>query len=385
MELLSNLEALDCANDHQTTCESEITVQITSQPPIRVPLKTNWPHVAWFLGLTFGLTWLVDLVLYLNGGLTNPGTLLLLQFQMLLPAFSALFLGAFFFKESPVYYQTNRTSSRWFVYFYLLLTFLYLVGSIAGLIQPGQAATVSSLLLIPNVLGLILLVVLRLIGGKNAFAGAGLAGGKARVWFFYGLGLVAFFGFQTFLNYIFKLGQVVDLKTAFPQMAAGNLPASALMPIMALNTVIIGPFLGLIIAFGEEYGWRGYLQSELTRLGRIRGVFILGVIWGIWHWPIIWMGYNYPGQPILGSIAMVVWCVILAYFLAYAVFKSHGIWTAAYLHALNNQALSFFFITVVKPTNILFSFGAGLPSLALGALVVLLLLRDPVWKVTETG
>ena len=84
--------------------------------------KTNWPHVAWFLGLTFGLTWLVDLALYLNGGLRNPATTLLLQFQMLLPAFSAIFLGAFFFKESPIYFRTNRTRPRWFVYYYLLLT-----------------------------------------------------------------------------------------------------------------------------------------------------------------------------------------------------------------------------------------------------------------------
>jgi membrane protease YdiL (CAAX protease family) len=152
---------------------------------------------------------------------------------------------------------------------------------------------------------------------------------------------------------------------------------------MALNTVIIGPFLGLIITFGEEYGWRGYLQSELTRLGRIRGVFLLGVIWGIWHWPVIWMGYNYPGQPILGSIAMVFMCIILAYFLAYAVFKSNGIWTAAYLHALSNQAFSFFAMTLVMPTSMLFSFGIGIPSLVLGGIVVLLILRDPIWKVTE--
>jgi membrane protease YdiL (CAAX protease family) len=355
------------------------------QPSIPVSFKTNWPHVASFLGLTFGLTWLVDWALYLNGGLTNPGAMLLLQFQMLLPAFSAMFLGAFIFKESPIYYQTNRRTSRWFVYFYLLLTCLYLLGAIAALIQPDQAATFTSLLLIPNVIGLILLVVLRLLGGKDAFAGAGLAGGKVRVWLFYGLGLVAFYGLQTFLNYIFKMGQVVDLKTAFPQLAAANLPAAALMPIMALNTVIIGPFLGLIIAFGEEYGWRGYLQTELTRLGRIRGVFLLGVIWGIWHWPVIWMGYNFPGQPVLGSLAMVAFCVIFSYFFAYSVFKSHGVWTASYLHALNNQSLSFFFMAVVSPTNILFSFGAGWPGLALGAIIVLLLLRDPIWKITESS
>ena len=364
-------------------------MQTTSQPSIVAPLsvitpsKVNWPHVAWFLGLAFGLTWLADLVLYLNGGLKGPVTALLLQFQMLLPAFSAMFLGAFFFRESPIYYRSNRTAYRWFVYFYLSLTCLYLIGLLVSLIQPAQTTTISSLLLIPNLIGLILLVVLRWRGGREAFASAGLAGGKWRVWLVYGVGLIAFYGLQTFLNYVFKLGQVVDLKAAFPQMAAANLPASALMLTMALNTVIIGPFLGLIITFGEEYGWRGYLQTELARLGRIRGVFLLGVIWGIWHWPVIWMGYNYPGQPILGSIAMVFFCVILSYFLAYAVFKSKGIWTAAYLHALSNQAFSFFAMTLVTPTSMLLSFGIGVPSLVLGAIVVLLILRDPVWKVTE--
>ena len=45
-----------------------------------------------------------------------------------------------------------------------------------------------------------------------------MAGGKARIWFGYGLGLVVFFAFQTWLNYVFKLGTVVDLKTAFPNI-----------------------------------------------------------------------------------------------------------------------------------------------------------------------
>jgi uncharacterized protein len=343
----------------------------------------NWVRVAWFLGLAFGLTWLVDLVIYLTGGLANPGTRLLMQFQMLMPAFSAMLLGAFFFQDSPIYYRSNHGASRWFVYFYLLLTGLYLAGAIFSLVQPILLTTIASLLLIPNILGLILLVVLRLKGGKNTFVDAGMAGGKARIWFGYGLGIVIFFGFQTWLNYFFKLGTIIDLKTAFPQLAASNLSPVALALSMAPNFVFVGPFLGLIISFGEEYGWRGFLQTELIRLGRIRGVFLLGVIWGIWHWPVIWMGYNYPGQPLLGSVFMVVYCIILAFFLAYAVFKSKGVWTAAYLHGLSNQTLSFFVMVVVAPTSTLYSFGVGLPALLLGAIVVLLLLRDPVWKATE--
>jgi membrane protease YdiL (CAAX protease family) len=365
-------------------------MQTTSQPSVATPAAAtttshvNWLHVGWFLGLTFGLTWLADLVLYFNGGLTSPVTSLLLQFQMLLPAFSAMVLGLFLFKESPIYFRTNRTRSRWFVYYYLLLTCFYLLGLIAGLIQPQMITVISSLLLIPNLIGLILLVVLRLVkGGREAFASTGLAGGKWQIWLVFGLGLILFYGLQTGLNYVFKLGTVSDLKTTFPQLAVANMSSSALILLTALNTLIIGPILGLIIAFGEEYGWRGYLQTELTRLGRIRGVFLVGVIWGIWHWPVIWMGYNYPGEPILGSIAMVVWCVLLAYFLAYAVFKSQGVWTAAYLHALNNQALSFYAIALVMPTSMLYSFGIGIPSLVLGAIVVLLILRDPVWRVSE--
>jgi membrane protease YdiL (CAAX protease family) len=359
-----------------------MNTQISSDPepiPADAP-RVNWWRVGWFLGLTFGLTWLLDLVLYLAGGLAKPGAGLLLQFQMLLPAFSAMLLGTFFFKDSPIFYRTNRGASRWFVYFYLVLTGLYLAGVVASLVQPDLGITLSSVLLIPNFLGLILLVVLRLKGGKQTFVEAGMAGGRARIWFGYGLGLVVFFGLQAWLNYVFKLGTLVDLQRSFPQLATSNLPASVLLFSIALNTVILGPFLGLIIAFGEEYGWRGFLQPELIKLGRVRGVFLLGVIWGVWHWPVIWMGYNYPGQPLLGSLFMVVYCIILAYFLAYAVFKSKGVWTAAYLHALNNQAASFFMLAVVAPVSVIYSFGMGLPALLLGAGVVALLLRDPVWK-----
>ena len=46
-----------------------------------------WPHVAAFIGLTFALTWLVDLSMYLRGGLQMPGALAGIQLQMLLPAF----------------------------------------------------------------------------------------------------------------------------------------------------------------------------------------------------------------------------------------------------------------------------------------------------------
>jgi membrane protease YdiL (CAAX protease family) len=359
------------------TLETSPQLQESLSEPARA---VNWKQVGAFLALTFSLTWLLDLVLFLNGGLKNPNTGLMLQLQMLLPAFSALLLGTFFFKNSPIYFRGSLGPGRWFIYFYFSLTVLYAGGAAASLLLPGAGQTLSLVLLIPSVIGLILLLVLRWVGGKETYTRLGMGGGSAKIWLLYGLGLALYYGVQTLLNYLFGLGKVVDLMALAPQLAASGMPAWVLTLSAAFNAVVIGPFLGLIITFGEEYGWRGYLQSELNHLGRVRGVLLLGVIWGIWHWPVIWMGYNYPGQPVWGSLLMTAFTIELAFFLAYAVYKSKGVWTAAYLHALNNQVFSFFCVAVVAPSSVIFSFGLGLPGLALGALVVLLILRDPLWR-----
>ena len=41
----------------------------------------------------------------------------------------------------------------------------------------------------------------------------------------------------------------------------------------------------LLMVFGEEYGWRGYLLPKLLPLGEVRASLIVGVIWGVWHFP----------------------------------------------------------------------------------------------------
>jgi membrane protease YdiL (CAAX protease family) len=115
-----------------------------------------------------------------------------------------------------------------------------------------------------------------------------------------------------------------------------GLDPTAMLIVVAAQTVLLGPILGLVITFGEEYGWRGYLQSELFKLGRVRGVLLLGVIWGAWHWPPILMGYNYPGHPLLGLALTVLYMMGLGIVLSYAVLKSGSVLLASFLHALNN-------------------------------------------------
>lgn len=314
--------------------ENRTTIESPAIPATPSEKKVNWKQVGTFIGLTFGLTWLLDLALYLKGGLNNPVVMIALQLQMLLPAFSAMLLGMFFFKDSPIHIRNNHSKSRWFTWYFLLFTLLYAAAAAIAFSHPALVQTISSYMLIPSLVGLILVIILRAVGGKDTFAGVGMGGGKAKLWFLFGLGIIAFAGLQTLLSWLFKMGKPADLTSLAIQAVSTGISYPVFMIIVTAQTIILGPFLGLLVTLGEEYGWRGYLQPALYGLGRARGVALVGVIWGIWHWPVIWMGYNYPGHPYLGSLLMVLFSVGLAFLLGYAVLKARGVWIAAFLHAL---------------------------------------------------
>jgi membrane protease YdiL (CAAX protease family) len=76
---------------------------------------------------------------------------------------------------------------------------------------------------------------------------------------------------------------------------------------LALNALT----LNAILAFGEEYGWRGYLLPKLLPLGEARAAVIVGIIWGLWHAPLLITGLNYPGVNPWIAVAMFVPTAVL--------------------------------------------------------------------------
>jgi membrane protease YdiL (CAAX protease family) len=75
-----------------------------------------------------------------------------------------------------------------------------------------------------------------------------------------------------------------------------------LVLVVAVNAIVVNSFL----AFGEEYGWRGYLLPKLLPLGEIRAGVIVGVIWGFWHAPLLIAGLNYPHVDPLVAVALFI-------------------------------------------------------------------------------
>jgi len=327
--------------------------------------------VFWFLGLTFGLTYLIDLVIYLRGGLTSPGWPFAMQLSMMMPAFSAILLGLFFFPESPIYHKRPAGRGRWFHYFFLLYTLIIAIGVISVWLVPseGTIKMVSIVTQLPLFVGVLLIVVLRFATGREAIARVWLSWGNWRYWLLFGLAFVAFYILQAALNAVFGLGKSELVLIPTPQ---GFNPYTYTI-LRAVGILLLGSVLSAFICFGEEYGWRGYLQSELFKLGRVRGVLLLGVIWGAWHWPAILMGYNYPGYPLLGLVLMVLDCTAAGVVYSYAVLKSGSVLLAAFLHAVNNMVVPMLFREMgFMPYDRAFSFGIGIYGIATMAIIAII-------------
>lgn len=100
--------------------------------------------------------------------------------------------------------------------------------------------------------------------------------------------------------------------------------------------LVLGSTVNAIFAFGEEFGWRGYLLWELAPWGFWKASFAIGAIWGIWHTPVIIAGYNYPSFPYIGVIAMTIACLSFSPVYTYIVLRARSVLAAAILHGVFN-------------------------------------------------
>lgn len=112
-----------------------------------------------------------------------------------------------------------------------------------------------------------------------------------------------------------------------------------------ITGVILGPVMNAIVCFGEEWGWRGYLLPKLLKLVPVYAAIIIdGIIWGIWHFPLIIggknYGFNYPGYPYAGIIMMVVFCIFIGVIFSYLSIKTDSCIPAVIGHGAMNAVAS---------------------------------------------
>ena len=132
--------------------------------------------------------------------------------------------------------------------------------------------------------------------------------------------------------------------------------------IIAITTVsglISGITINAVFAFGEEIAWRGFLMKEFKGKKFLLAALWIGIIWGLWHTPIILNGHNYPQHPMAGVFMMVVFCLLLTPMLMYFRQKSGSVIVPAIMHGTFNAVVGIS-AAVVTPANDLLYGGAGL-------------------------
>ncbi len=148
-----------------------------------------------------------------------------------------------------------------------------------------------------------------------------------------------------------------------------------------LFAVTLAPPINMIFAMGEEAGWRGYMMVCLKeQFGLLNARLLGGVIWGVWHWPIMLLtgyeyGTNYLGAPVLG---LVVWCVVcfaLNTLLDILYEKTGCIWVSAIAHGAFNAVVGLF-VVLTDPADAYYNVLGPTP---IGLIGMLPMLAVAVW------
>jgi membrane protease YdiL (CAAX protease family) len=100
---------------------------------------------------------------------------------------------------------------------------------------------------------------------------------------------------------------------------------------------ISGITISAVFTLGEELGWRGFLQRQFSHLAFWKASLLIGLIWGVWHAPIILMGHNYPDHRVYGVGMMIAFCLLLAPLLSYVRLKSGSVLAPSIFHGTINS------------------------------------------------
>lgn len=90
---------------------------------------------------------------------------------------------------------------------------------------------------------------------------------------------------------------------------------------------IEGLLFALVVSFGEEYGWRGFLLPELTKFkGKTAASVIVGFIWGIYHFPAIYLLSQNAGMqnPLLVASIQGLYVFTVSFAYAFCQYNSNG-------------------------------------------------------------
>ncbi len=216
----------------------------------------------------------------------------------------------------------------------MLMAVLSVIAHIEPLEVAGQTLDIWNLLAqIPIILGSIVTYILFWTCGRERRENAGIERKNIKLSVIMVILFIALFIGRVMLSVFiedFRLGGDSELQ---------NVLTTVRNPLTWLSfiTLPINFFMAFIAFFGEEYGWRYYLQPVMqSRFGKRAGVLLLALVWAVWHIDVDFMYYakDYGIQAFVSQITV---CFAIAIFFGYAYMKTENIWVPVIMHYLYNN------------------------------------------------
>lgn len=185
-----------------------------------------------------------------------------------------------------------------------------------------------------------------------------------------------------------NLGQVQAAFAAIPSLAAQ--PWLAFLVIL-VQTMLVAMIINGIVSVGEEFGWRAYLLQKLMALfagtdaaanpqahpyaGARRAALLVGLIWGLWHYPLFYLG---SALTLPFALIYPLFTIAASVLLGWVALRSGSVWPASIGHGMLNGTSALPTLMTTASANALLGPGpTGLLGMLGYVLLALFLLLNP--------
>lgn len=296
--------------------------------------ETNKKRLWVFIAIAYGLTFLMSLVMY-EANRKGLNTTVFVNVQMMYPACGVI-LGKLLFKDDrplPVAGYITILATAAVMIVIAVLSVVYPIAPIKyaeGLPEIDIWNVISQF---PIIAGSVTAYILFWVCGKEKRVNAGIERKKIKQSIILVAVFVALLIGRAMIGVF-----ITDLMTGTDDEWQ-NILASLTNPMTWISLAVLPiNFIFVFLAFfGEEYGWRYYLQPLMqNRFGKRAGVLLLGLVWAVWHIGVDFMFYT-DGYGLQAFAGQIVTCVVMAIFFGYAYLKTENIWVVVIMHYLNNN------------------------------------------------
>lgn len=226
--------------------------------------------------------------------------------------------------------KAKKTIPKAFFIGYLIQTGMMIACSLLGLFMGGSTfMMIGSFVMI---LGSIFLWIALLVAKKERREAYGLRRKNGKLTVTLVLLFVVLYTARMVIYYVIE-GELGSMTEIFSKSQTWLFLVQTLVSYL----IMFAPY------FGEEYGWRYFLQPMLQKkYGMVKGVLLLGVVWGLWHLPLNFFYYTSPAIGIISVANQLVVCITMGIFMGWVYMKTDNVWSVVAIHFLNNNLAPIF-------------------------------------------